>query len=100
MTDNINKISQNVYYAIADTCIIASQFRRASSPPNDHEHPAHVPVLPVLARRLRVCVVARDAGALHDARLGVAHDALSVDLGEFVGRLLPLAEAQAHEGLQ
>src|SRR5262249_10303519 len=62
---------------------------------DDYQHPPHVPLLPVLARRLRMRAVALDAGALHDARLSVAHDALAVDLGEFMDCLLPLALAQA-----
>src|SRR5262249_51110986 len=66
---------------------------------DDLQHPAHVPLLPVPARRLGVAVVALDAGALHDACLGVTDDALAVDLGELVDRLLSPAQAQPPQRL-
>src|SRR5262245_48721088 len=42
-------------------------------------------------------VVALDAGALHDAPLGVADNALAADLGELMDGFLPLALAQTQQ---
>jgi hypothetical protein len=39
-------------------------------------------------------VVTLDAGVPHDTRLGVAHDELPINLGEFMDRILPVARAQ------
>src|SRR5262249_36028415 len=64
---------------------------------DDLQYPADVPLLPVLAPRLGVGVVTLDAGALHNARLGVANDPLPAEFGELVDRLLPLALAQTQE---
>src|SRR4051794_24925120 len=66
---------------------------------DDLQHPAHVPYLPIFARRLIVGAVALDAGALHDARLSVADDAPPTHFGELMDRLLPLAPAQTPQRL-
>src|SRR5262249_52280616 len=66
---------------------------------DDLQHAAHVPNSPVPTPGLRVRVVALDAGALHDPRLGVAHHALPIDLGKLMDCFLPLALAQAPQSL-
>src|SRR5882757_4327881 len=42
-------------------------------------------------------IVTINARLLHDPRLGIADDGLTVDFGEFVNGLLPIALLQTHE---
>jgi hypothetical protein len=44
-------------------------------------------------------VVTINARLLHNARLGVAHDRLTVDLGEVMNRLLPVGLPQMQQRL-